>query len=220
MSKNYILSTLTNLDILETTLTEQELEPIKNEIREIQANFDNATPVNYKLIGHIKREYSLLKSREYLNRLVNPLLNKYVENYYQYEHTIDTNSNLSLDYAWVNFQQKHEFNPYHHHHGDISMVLWISIPYNMEDEAKIYPLTSGDSPKNGAFEFQYLNYTGEVKHKTILADKKYENKMIVFPAGLKHCVYPFYTSDEYRISVSGNFYLNKTTDDKFNLEYR
>jgi len=28
--------------------------------------------------------------------------------------------------------------------------------------------------------------------------------MIIFPSIIQHGVYPFYTSDEYRISVSGN----------------
>ena len=32
----------------------------------------------------------------------------------------------------------------------------------------------------------------------------FENKMLIFPANFKHEVYPFYTSDEERITVSGN----------------
>ena len=29
--------------------------------------------------------------------------------------------------------------------------------------------------------------------------------MIIFPACVNHGVYPFYTSDDYRVSVAGNF---------------
>ena len=29
-------------------------------------------------------------------------------------------------------------------------------------------------------------------------------KIIFFPSKLNHCVYPFYTSDDTRISISGN----------------
>ncbi len=32
----------------------------------------------------------------------------------------------------------------------------------------------------------------------------------IYPAKQLHCVYPFYTSDEYRISVSGNFYFKES----------
>ena len=35
-------------------------------------------------------------------------------------------------------------------------------------------------------------------------DKSFEGKMLVFPSKLQHLVYPFYTSDEHRITVSGN----------------
>ena len=38
-------------------------------------------------------------------------------------------------------------------------------------------------------------------------DSQYENTICVFPSILNHAVFPFYTSDEYRISVSGNIYL-------------
>jgi hypothetical protein len=31
-----------------------------------------------------------------------------------------------------------------------------------------------------------------------------ENTLLLFPAKLTHAVYPFYSSDDYRISVSGN----------------
>ena len=35
-------------------------------------------------------------------------------------------------------------------------------------------------------------------------DKTWEGMMLMFPSKLHHSVYPFYTSDEKRISVSGN----------------
>ena len=42
-------------------------------------------------------------------------------------------------------------------------------------------------------------------------DKSFEGKMLMFPAKLQHLVYPFYTSDKERITVSGNikFYVEK-----------
>ena len=47
-------------------------------------------------------------------------------------------------------------------------------------------------------------------------DKNWEGYMIMFPANLQHCVYPFYTSDETRISFAGNIsldFLEKNNND-------
>jgi hypothetical protein len=223
MSNEYILSTLTNLNVIQTTFSEEELAPLKNEINEIQADFNKAAPLNSDLVGHIKKEFRLSKSKKLIQSLTKPFLAEYTENYLKHEHTLDTD-NFRLGKIWVNFQKKHEFNPFHHHRGVVSFVIWISIPYNSEDEAKIYPDVN-ENNKAGSFEFQYLNYLGQIKFKTIPADKKYENTMIMFPAGLKHCVYPFYTSDDYRISVSGNFDAHYGVDTdlldniKNNLDY-
>ena len=35
-------------------------------------------------------------------------------------------------------------------------------------------------------------------------DPSMEGYMVMFPSETQHCVYPFYTSDEERISISGN----------------
>jgi hypothetical protein len=221
MPMNYQLHTLTSLKVLQTSFTDKELKPIKDEIIEIQADFEKAEPFNDRLAGHIKKEYGLPKSKDYLELLVKPILTEYIQNFFIYEHAHVTHKidDLSMGTPWVNFQKKYEFNPFHHHSGVISFVLWITIPYLHEHESNMYPNVN-EINKTGLFEFQYLNYLGQIQYKTIPADKKYENTIILFPAGLKHCVYPFYTSDDYRISVSGNFNLNYTKGDRFNLEYR
>ena len=36
-------------------------------------------------------------------------------------------------------------------------------------------------------------------------DKSFEGKMLMFSANQLHEVYPFYTSDDLRVTVSGNF---------------
>ena len=51
---------------------------------------------------------------------------------------------------------------------------------------------------------------GDVGHTVLNVDKSYEGKILVFPAELMHSVNPFYTSDEYRITVSGNVIFKVT----------
>jgi hypothetical protein len=38
--------------------------------------------------------------------------------------------------AWVNFQEKYEYNPIHLHDGVFSYVIWYQIPFYKEDEIK------------------------------------------------------------------------------------
>ena len=56
----------------------------------------------------------------------------------------------------------------------------------------------------GMFAFFYSEPGGKIFQEAIPVDKKWEGKICLFPASLDHCVYPFYTSDEYRVSISGN----------------
>tara|TARA_B100001250_G_scaffold252289_1_gene216952 strand:- start:616 stop:1296 length:681 start_codon:yes stop_codon:yes gene_type:complete len=95
---------------------------------------------------------------------------------------------------WVNFQQKGEFNPLHNHGGIVSAVVFIKIPEELKQER----LKSTFSAKAaGCLEFVYMDQHIVVRPK--------EAMMYLFPAYLKHTVYP-YQSDVERISMSFNLY--------------
>ena len=115
---------------------------------------------------------------------------------------------LELTDIWVNHQKKHEFNPAHNHHGLFSFVIWVQIPYTLEEEIRQSPCRRLDEfNEAGCFEFLIPSYTDSGISKLVIrADKRYEGKMVFFPAHLHHLVYPFYSSDEYRISVAGNLF--------------
>lgn len=121
-----------------------------------------------------------------------------------------TRYQLYLDSLWVNKQKKHEFNPIHFHSGALSFVIWLNIPYELEDETNHFPLISGTSPENkdnfytSKFCFVYTDVLGQIKQFPVPVDKTFEGTILMFPSSLQHTVYPFYTSDDYRISVSGN----------------
>ena len=105
---------------------------------------------------------------------------------------------IMIDTPWINIQKKYEFIPNHTHDGVYSYTLWVKIPYDIEEE-----LNNGHCHAS-TFEFTYNNITGSINNLRIPVSKEYEGKIIFFPAKLQHCVYPFYTSDENRISISGN----------------
>ena len=190
-----------NDGFLEDTLTEEQMSPIKKYVETF--DFEKAIPANYALIGNIEQEYDIGELNKYIEELVLP----YAYSYYKQfrSHNNDNPTNLKLDYAWLNFQKKHEFNPTHMHHGKISFVIYVKIPYNLQDEINHPTCKNSPRPLAGAFEFTYINSLGIISSHSIATDKQYENKIIVFPAQLHHSVYPFYTSDEYRISLAGNF---------------
>jgi hypothetical protein len=121
---------------------------------------------------------------------------------------LETNSTsrpIILDKTWVNFQKKYEFNPFHLHSGFLSFVIWINVPYELDEELKLSPGESSRYNAAGGFHFLYPSTTMGLMDTHISIDKKMENKIIVFPSTFFHAVYPFYSSDGYRISVSGNF---------------
>jgi hypothetical protein len=159
-----------------------------------------------KLAGHIKEEY------HYENRpkeIDDFFINKINENetlvYYLNEISMLTkNVPIILEKLWCNFQKKYEFNPLHDHGGIISFIVFLKIPYDLTEEDKVYPGIEEKS-KTSRLQFISVSPTLGIFPITIDVDKSFENKLIMFPANYNHLVYPFYTSDEERITVSGNF---------------
>ena len=106
----------------------------------------------------------------------------------------------NFDSLWVNFKKKYEFNPLHKHSGVFSFVIWMQIPYSFTEESSIHFVKSSNHPSAGRFCF--VDSLGESTYIDTPAGT--QGLMCIFPSFLKHIVYPFYTSSDYRISVSGN----------------
>ena len=103
---------------------------------------------------------------------------------------------------WINFQKKNEFNPVHVHGGDLSSVIMIDVPEEIAKESDTVK-DKTNMPCPGQLEFidgpsGYM-YNGSYKVVPKTGD------IFVFPAQLKHTVYPF-TSDVTRITMSYNIF--------------
>jgi len=110
---------------------------------------------------------------------------------------------------WLNLQKKYEYRPLHCHNDGsgkgLSFVTYIKIPYNLKDEDSFGNHTKKAVIfRNGRLEFMYLNYSGKPITHTVNIDSSFEGKTLMFSNSMHHIVYPFYTSDEYRISLAGN----------------
>jgi hypothetical protein len=211
MSQEFLFHHFKNIGFAQFKFTDEQLLPVRKEIDDIKKGFiTNHEPANKDLGGNIEKEYYLKDSHNHLEQLIIPLISTY-ESIFEYGTTINImqhNYPVKLDKPWVNFQKKGEFNPNHSHSGVYSFVLYINIPYMIEDEMKNKSglLSNRNIPAH--FEFTFTNTLGEININPIPVDKTYENTILIFPAKMLHCVYPFYTSDDYRISISGNFTLN------------
>ena len=166
---------------------------------------EKAINVNRELAGAIKEEYNVGQSDfmqgeffDYIIRLIG-----------QYEQTfaVPVDEHIisyplfqlpyvdrpSLITTWVNYQKKTEYNPPHRHSGIFSFVIWLNLPYDTEKEKAAYRSSTD-------FNFQFVQ-DGQIQQCPI--DPK-EGDIILFPAGLWHSVHPFFLSDDFRISLSGN----------------
>lgn len=212
---NFHYEMFPNFGFIKAVLTDDQIKPIKDEINFIKNNFNNALKFNDKLAGNIEKEYKLKSSHAYIESLLLPLVQSYINvNDYKtylkimqksYSDSKNEIIDIKLINAWVNFQNKFEFNPIHNHSGFLSFVIWIDIPFLINNELKQPHSQNSNAKVAGNFSFIYNDILGNVRHFPIAADKNYNNGFLLFPAELQHAVYPFFTSDEQRISVSGNF---------------
>ena len=118
---------------------------------------------------------------------------------------------LRLRQCWVNYMKKHEFNPLHNHSGLYSFVVFVKIPFDLEEEFRSSRTRNPNQRYPGCFSFYATNGIGEIVPHVIEADKGWEQTIMLFPSITHHQVYPFYTSDDYRVTISGNLYLNPVT---------
>ena len=197
-----------NLGYLMETVPIELFSKIKNCIDNIEHNPSSVSPANYKLQGHILKEVELedLEIRALLEKYIVELFWKYDRRYDYIEHIRILTADVSFEMTapWINFQQAGEYNPIHQHSGIMSFVLWVTIPYTMEEERCVSLGRQSNNDVGGVFQFAYTNSLGRISFLEIHADKKYEGKILLFPSSLSHSVYPFYSSDKTRISISGN----------------
>jgi hypothetical protein len=201
-----MLRPLNNIPLWEYKLTPDELAPVRTEVDAIQANnYADYTSASSQLVGDIEHQYFLKQCVTDLDTVITREINLWeaqanflhTQNYNTGKHAI-----TSLG-AWVNFQHKGENNPLHSHGGILSWVLWLKIPYTHEDEQAHQ--THPNQSFAGMFGMTYTNVLGNIELAGWQLSKEMEGTLLLFPSKLKHCVYPYYSTDDVRISLSGNY---------------
>jgi len=200
MSEQY--GSFANYGFIKAQVPPALLAKLRDEVAELDAS---SPKFNGNLAGNLESEFKLGKNKEELEAFLLNLCHMYTQSWDLTRTVKDLRSdNLELYSHWVNLQKKHEFNPMHSHDGAYSFALWLTVPYTMQDEINHPSSINSNSPRGGMFSFIYTNIFGEIREAEFPVDKTYEGTVFLFPSCLQHTVYPFRSSDETRISISGN----------------
>ena len=199
-------SHLPNIGLTNGKIPPNIYQALNKEIVDINNDDSNTFKMNEVLAGQITKEYQITKSRELLDPFLEEMGRAYQKewDYYPKENP---NKNIKVESVWVNMQKKLEVNPLHKHDGTLSFVAWLHVPFKLEDERNMENCKNSRTVELAStFQFVYTTALGTIANCPLFVESGWEAKIVMFPAQLLHMVYPFQTSDDYRISIAGNLY--------------
>ena len=187
----------------------------KNHIDFLWKRIEESKKNNFKhtLAGNISQSFEIEDTEDYfLKEVLSKLVVEYRRGFGKdpiRNQNLNDNS-LKLNGFWANYQYQNEFNPYHHHGGVYSFAIWLKIPYHWKEQNQL-PFLDGmkdDDKKAAIFDFEYTDSLGGIRNYGYRLDPSREGEMLFFPAALRHTVYPFYNTEEPRVSVAGNLWFS------------
>ena len=198
---------LPNVGLTNGTIPPQIYQALNQEIVDIHNDDSNTMRMNHSLAGQITKEYQITKSLPLLNPFLEEMGRAYQKEWNYYPKENPNNNKLTVESVWVNMQKKLEVNPLHNHDGTLSFVAWLYVPFKLEDERNMPNCKNSRTVELAStFQFVYSTVLGSIANCPMFVENGWEGRIIMFPAKLLHMVYPFQTSDDYRISIAGNLY--------------
>jgi len=173
-----------------------------------QNNFDTLDPANKQLVGKIQNEHSLFyggkdesKMKNH-NKLTQDVLKYFMD---MFKHYLNWNRikeyDLHLNSIWVNEMKEHEYNPVHIHRGTLftglSSVMILSLPSTYGKE-----YSNEEVPQNG--KLQILGSASGQFAKIDFQPNLNVRDFFIFPYDMRHCVYPFNSTNETRRTLAAN----------------
>ena len=163
-----------------------------------------------KLAGHLNNQYLFpeVVQKEFYKQFLE-YISAYREAHCDY---FNLNKNITVNISptdlWINFMRPGEFNPLHVHGSDLSFVIFLDVPSEIQEEAKKF---SGQSAPPGSLSFVYGQPARNDWMKTHRNFIPSTGDLFIFPSLLQHWVSPF-KSDVTRISISGNLHYTNRKD--------
>jgi hypothetical protein len=177
-----------------------------------QNNFDTLDPANKQLVGKIQNEHSLFYGGKDESKMKNH--NKLTQDVIKYfmdmfRHYLNWNKikeyDLHLNSIWVNQMKEHEYNPVHIHRGTLftglSSVMILSLPSTYGKE-----YSNDEVPQNG--KLQILGAANGQFAKIDFQPSLKVRDFFIFPYDMRHCVYPFNSTNETRRTLAANCDVN------------
>ena len=194
---------LPNIPIYQTKLPQDIIDRLWKYVDKAKVNF------NKDLAGNIGESLILEDEDDYFMKyVVGPIAQMYVNHTHSVtwvqKNCTTSPKSMSLSRFWVNFQNQNEFNPVHNHSGIVSFVIWMKIPTDWKDQHALPISANSNAPSASDFQFLYSDVLGNHQDYRIMMGEHQEGWILVFPAQLRHQVYPYYNCDEQRVSISGN----------------
>ena len=173
-----------------------------------QNKFDTLDPANKQLVGKIQNEHSLFYGGKDESKMKNH--NKLTQDVIKYfmdmfRHYLNWNKikeyDLHLNSIWVNQMKEHEYNPVHIHRGTLftglSSVMILSLPSTYGKE-----YSNDEVPQNG--KLQILGSASGQFAKIDFQPSLKVRDFFIFPYDMRHCVYPFNSTNETRRTLAAN----------------
>ena len=188
---------------VQATIPEQFRSGIIEEIERLKKTKED--PYNSGLVGVIDDEYGmrgLTANEEFVSflKLLTTAYDTHFKDVSESKGDFDGEI-VPRKLFWVNFQKRYEYNPIHTHSGLYSFVIWIKVPYDLQEEKNLFP----DNPSPESIcSFSFVYNAGNIMTHGIDVDQNYEWEIVLFPSFRHHIVTPFMTTDEPRISIAGN----------------
>ena len=171
-------------------------------------NFNTLDSANKQLVGKIQNEHSLYYGGKDQSKMKNH--NRLTQDVIQYfmnmfRHYLNwnkiTTDELHLNSIWVNEMKEHEYNPVHIHRGTLftglSSVMILSLPSTYGKE-----YSNDEVPQNG--KLQILGSASGQFAKIDFQPSLKVRDFFIFPYDMRHCVYPFNSTNETRRTLAAN----------------
>jgi len=163
---------------------------------------------NKFLAGKIKDEFTLYHnemndSSKNFNNVSKKSLDWFQDQFQDYLGVVEKKSvTIRLSSIWVNEMYANEYNPIHTHSSKfstigLSSVMILKLPSGYGEE-----YSRPDNPLNGRLQF-VSNSGGQFSFTDFRPDVKIGD-FFIFPYDMRHCVYPFNTTEEHRRTLAAN----------------
>ena len=195
---------------IDTRLNQEEMDYLHTAISE-----ENKESFLNKLAGNISKSEKIKDKdnwffKSVLKKLTERMFYRDWDNFSKYHIEVEEGIPLpefEMNRFWVNYMKQHEFNPIHDHIGLYSFVIFMKIPTHWKEQHALPFSANSNEPRASDFEFVVGEANGQVYKTSFPLSPEDEGRMLFFPAWLQHQVFPFYGTEEERVTISGNIRL-------------